>query len=97
MRFAGAVYDDIMAVRVAKQQGFVDCTHQTEKLARTLPGRPADRLCRRGILEELTARRRERFGGTEVSGSKPGREKDRGRPEAAYPDRIRRDAAEGRC
>ncbi len=89
-------YDDIMAVRVAKQKGFVDAMYQTEKSHIPTPDDPPIVYPDAEVWKELTARRKEKYSSTEPLAKQPGREEDRRGPQAAYADRIRGDAVEGR-
>ena len=92
-----AAYDDIMAVRVAKQKGFVDAMYQTEKSHVPFPDEPPIVYPDAEVWKELTATSQgEVQFDVAISRRSPSRKEDRRSPEGAYHDRIRRDAAEGR-
>ena len=74
LAFAGA-YDDIMAVRVAAQKGFVDSMYQTEKSHVPVPDDPPIVYPDAETWKELTARRKERFGAKEISQPSPAEKK----------------------
>ena len=63
--------DEITAVRVAKQKGFVDATFQTEASHVPTTDDPPIVYQDAEVWKELTARRREKFGGTELSRRSP--------------------------
>ena len=69
-RFMGA-YDDIMAVRVAKQKGFVDAMYQTEKSHIPTADDPPIVYPDAEVWKELTARRREKYSSTNLSKVSP--------------------------
>ena len=69
-RFLGA-YDDIMAVRVARQKGYVDAMYQTEKAHVPTPDDPPIVYPDAEVWKELTARRREKYSSTELSQHSP--------------------------
>ena len=94
-RFRGA-YEDSMAVRVARQKGFVDSVFQTERSHVPVPDDPPIVYSGAEAWKELTARRTEKYSAMEALAPHPRREKDRNSPQAAYADRVRRDALEGR-
>ena len=73
-RFLGA-YDDIMAVRVAKQKGFVDSMYQTEKSHVPVPDDPPIVYPDAEVWKELTARRKEKYSATELSRRSPAEKK----------------------
>ena len=66
------------------------------EVARPRPRRPADRLSGRRNLEGAHGASQGKVQCHGTLAPQPGREEDRRGPEAADPDRIRRDAAEGR-
>ena len=73
-RFKGN-FDDIMAVRVAKQKGFVDSMFQTEKSHVPVPDDPPIVYPDAETWKELTARRKEKYSATELSRRSPAEKK----------------------
>ena len=73
-RFRGA-YDDIMAVRVAKQKGFVDAMYQTEKSHVPVADDPPIVYPDAEVWKELTARRKEKYSSTDLSRRSPAEKK----------------------
>ncbi len=73
-RFTGA-YDDIMAVRVARQKGFVDATFHTEKSHVPVADDPPIVYSDAETWRELTARRKERFSSMSLSRPSPAEKK----------------------
>ncbi len=68
-------YDDIMAVRVAKQKGFVDAMSQTEKSHVPTADDPPIVYPDAEFWKDLTARRKEKYSSTDLSHRSPGRKK----------------------
>ncbi|MEI8376552.1 MAG: VWA domain-containing protein, partial [Planctomycetota bacterium] len=69
-RFRGN-YDNIMAVRVAAQKGFVDCMYQTEKSHVPVADDPPIVYPDAEIWKELSARRLEKYKSMELSRPSP--------------------------
>ena len=68
-------YDDIMAVRVARQKGFVDALYQTERSHVPAADDPPIVYPDAEAWKELTARRKEKYGSTELSRRSPAEKK----------------------
>jgi hypothetical protein len=73
-RFVSA-YDDIMAVRVAKQKGFIDAMYQTERSHIPTPDDPPIVYPDPEVWKELTARRKERYSSVSLSKPSPAEKK----------------------
>ncbi len=69
-RFMGA-FDDIMAVRVAKQKGYVDAMYQSERSHIPTADNPPIVYPDAEVWKELTARRKEKYSSTNLSKVSP--------------------------
>ena len=70
-RASTEAYSDIMAVRVAKQKGFVDAMYQTEKSHIPQPDDPPIVYPDAEVWKELTARRKGKYSSTSLSKPSP--------------------------
>ncbi len=68
-------YSDIMAVRVAREKGFLDSMFQTEKSHVPVPDDPPIVYPDAEVWKELTARRKEKYSATELSRRSPAEKK----------------------